>query len=680
MNHINIDPQNHEQQQAYELIAHTNSSFFLTGQAGTGKTTFLKNIRENVEKDFIVLAPTGVAAILAGGDTIHSFFGLPQEVCDECVRGKMSDQKRLSLLHADTIIVDEVSMVRCDVMDAIDRTMRHLLNSNAPFGGKQMIFVGDMFQLPPVVHNGPEKDLLKDLYNTDNFFFYNSHVIKRIRLVKIEFKKVYRQNDEHFVRILDDVRQNVLTYADLKDLNARVLSPSDKDGAVITLASLNKTADQHNQKMLEAIKEDEFVFEGTITGHFDKNMLPVDKILRLKVGAQVMFTRNDISKRWMNGTLGKVVDLSNDTICVELANGEKHAVPVCTWESYEYEYDKKERKMKKELSGTFSQYPLRLAWAITVHKSQGMTFDKVLINLSRGVFAAGQLYVALSRVRSLDGLFLSNEIKPHYANTNKDVLAYANGYNNDHQINNEIESGKAVYESLKNDDYDEASRQYLHLIGKKAAEGDIKEAIYQAKRFLDILICDEHLYGEVEYVPECLFESHQWISKFIAGLLSLYHNDYEKSLSCMEDVLEKHHCAEALYIKSRALARLNRFKEADAVNCILADQFDMSVPDVKVLYMIAIVNEHIGESGMDLMRILVEKRPKYDLGIVSFRAMMKRHGKSLEIDPENDCVLEKVFNSDASDDDFISSLKEYRMKSYKSISHLIKSIKSLQCR
>ena len=192
MQNTQIDPQNHEQQLAYELVANTNSSFFLTGRAGTGKTTFLHNVQKLVGKQFITLAPTGVAAILAGGDTIHSFFGLPMEVCTPGTCGKMNEARILTLLHADTIIIDEVSMVRCDVMDAIDYTMRKALRNNMPFGGKQMIFVGDMFQLPPVVKQGPEKDLLKDLYHTDDFFFYKSDVIKRMRLVKIEFQKVYR--------------------------------------------------------------------------------------------------------------------------------------------------------------------------------------------------------------------------------------------------------------------------------------------------------------------------------------------------------------------------------------------------------------------------------------------------------------------------------------------------------
>ena len=281
MQNTQIDPHNHEQQLAYELVANTNSSFFLTGRAGTGKTTFLHNVQKLVGKQFITLAPTGVAAILAGGDTIHSFFGLPMEVCTPGTCGKMIEAKILTLLHADTIIIDEVSMVRCDIMDAIDYTMRKALRNNMPFGGKQIIFVGDMFQLPPVVKQGPEKDMLKDLYQTDDFFFYKSDAIKRMRLVKIEFRKVYRQDDEHFLHILENVRLNKVTPENIMHLNDRVHIPTAEDGAVITLASINKTADKINLQRLEEIESEEFAHR------------PVDCRARDAVTFDEFFTRRE---------------------------------------------------------------------------------------------------------------------------------------------------------------------------------------------------------------------------------------------------------------------------------------------------------------------------------------------------------------------------------------------------
>ena len=670
-----IDTQNKQQVMAFELIANTNSSFFLTGRAGTGKTTFLRNVQKMVDKQFITLAPTGVAAILAGGDTIHSFFGLPMDVCTPGTLGKMNEARILTLIHTDTIIIDEVSMVRCDIIDAIDYTMRKTLRSSLPFGGKQMIFVGDMFQLPPVLKKGVESDLMHDLYHADDCFFYKADAIKRMRMVKIEFQKVYRQEDEAFLKILESVRLNKTTPEILMRLNERVCQPTKEDGMVITLASRNCTADSVNQKCLAEIEAEEYTYEGTVTGKFEEKRFPVDMTLKLKVGAQVMFTRNDQHKRWVNGTIGTVTKLAKDEIKVT-TGGATYVVPNCSWESYSYEYDKEERKMKKELIGTFTQYPLRLAWAITVHKSQGMTFDKLYLDLSRGMFAAGQLYVALSRVRSLDGLFLSRPIIPQYAHTSREVLSYASGYNDEHVISNEIESGKAVYQLLAHHDYDEAAKQYLMLVQKKAADGDIKEAMQQAKRFLDTVICDEELFGCIDEVPEELIAADHWAPKFLVALLSLYAGKYEQALAYADSVLSQHQCQEVLYVKSRCLAKLERYQEADAVNVLMGDVFDMSTPDVKVLYSIAMLNElHIGDPGLNLMQELLKARPKYDKGILSLRYLMKRKGLSLVKASDDPRELVDDFNSDITGEEFAQRLRTAREKAPKAVEYLLRLIR-----
>lgn len=675
MEQTQIDTQNQQQMLAYELIANTNSSFFLTGRAGTGKTTFLRNVQKMVNKQFITLAPTGVAAILAGGDTIHSFFGLPMEVCVPGTCGKLNEARILTLLHADTIIIDEVSMVRCDIVDAIDYTLRKAIRTTQPFGGKQIIFVGDMFQLPPVVRQGAERELLHDIYKADDFFFYKADAIKRMRLVKIEFQKVYRQDDNRqFLNILENVRMNKVTPENIIHLNKRVTQPQNKDSIVITLASLNKTADSLNQQRLAEIDAEEFTFEGTIAGKFDDQKLPVELNLRLKVGVQVMFTRNDQQKRWANGTLAKVVKLTKDEIQVRLDNGETHAVPCASWDSVSYEYDRELRKLKKEVTGTFTQYPLKLAWAITVHKSQGMTFDKMSLDLSRGLFADGQLYVALSRVRSLEGLFLSKDVIPQYAHTSREIIAYASGYNDEQLINNEIESGKAVYRALLKNDYDEAAKRYLMLVHKKALAGDIKEAMQQAKRFLDTLVCDDALMGCIEEIPEELLSSSHWTSKFLAALLSLYAGQYEQTLEFADEVLSNHHCQEVLYIKSRALAMLERYQEADEVNVQIGDVFDMSTPDAKVLYQIAMLNElHIGAPGLNLMQKLVEAKPKYDKGIHAMRMLMKHKGLMLDSTKESELI--EAYNSGMTEEEFDALLKECRTKAPKSVSYLIQRIK-----
>lgn len=671
-----LDLENKQQMLAYELIANTNSCFFLTGRAGSGKTTFLNKVQELVNKQFLSLAPTGVAAMLAGGDTIHSFFGLPMEVCYPGTMGKMNEARIQTLLHTDTIIIDEVSMVRCDIIDAIDYTMRKTLRSSLPFGGKQVIFVGDMFQLPPVIARKEERELMHDLYQADDCFFYKADVIKRMRLVKIEFQKVYRQDDTQFLDILEEVRLNKVTPEDLMHLNRRVCQPTKEDGMVITLASRNSTADAINEKCLAEIDSEEYVYEGTVQGKFEEKRFPVEMTMRLKVGAQVMFTRNDQHKRWANGTLGKVTKLAKDEVQVTTNAGETYVVPNCSWDSVTYEYDKEAKKLKKEVTGTFTQYPLKLAWAITVHKSQGMTFEKMSLDLSKGMFAAGQLYVALSRVQSLEGLFLSKGIIPQYCHTNREVLSYANGYNDEQVINNEIESGKAVYQLLNHYNYDEAAKQYLLLVLKKAEGGDIKEAIQQAKRFLDTVICDENLFGCISEIPASLMEADHWAPKFLVALLSLYAGKYEQGLEYINSVLSQHQCQEALYVKSRCLTKLERYQEADAVNVLMGDVFDMSTPDCKVLYSIAMLNElHVGDPGLNLMQQLIAARPKYDKAILSLRELMKRKGMVLAKTSNEPRELVDDFNSDMPEEDFAQKLQMAREKAPKAVEYLRRTIR-----
>ena len=673
-----MDPQNEQQKLAYELISKTNSSFFLTGRAGTGKTTFLRNVQNLVSKQFITLAPTGISAILAGGNTIHSFFGLPMEVCSHDVIGKMNEQRIISLKHADTIIIDEVSMLRCDILDAMDRTMRKVLKTPHPFGGKQIVFVGDMFQLPPVAKKGAEFDMLKDIYGTDDFFFYKAHVLKNIRLTKIEFQKVYRQDDDpDFLAILENVRVSNVLEKDIEKLNSRIVTPEEDDGMIITLAPHNMTAESINMQKLSEIDADKFVYEGELKGKFDSKRLPVELNLHLKVGAQVMFTRNDQLKRWVNGTLAKVVELSNEGVKVELDNGEVYSVPLCTWESVDQEYDRKERKIKKEVVGSFVQYPLKLAWAITIHKSQGMTFDKMLLDLNRGVFSSGQLYVALSRVRSLEGLYLREAIKPQYVVANKEIIAFSKGFNDEQQIKSEIECGSAVYESLQCGDYDQAAIQYLYMIEKHANYGNIKEAIILSKKFLDTLICDENIYGSIGPVQGSLIESTHWTSEFLVALLSLYSCSYEQAYVYACRVLGKHYCQEALYIKSRALEKMERYTEADEVNVLMTENFDMSMPDCKVIYSAAMLNErYIDEPGLDMMRILVELRPEYNNGIVSLRMLMKNRGIILHSYENNELV--DLFNSDMDDDEFLEQLVYYRDRFPSYFVYLLQTINKFQ--
>lgn len=670
-----IDTENREQMYAFDLVANTNSCFFLTGRAGTGKTTFLHNVKKSVDKQFITLAPTGIAAILAGGETIHSFFGLPLEVCSPGTVGKMSQKKILALLHADTIIIDEVSMLRCDIVDAIDRTMRMVLRNFKPFGGKQVIFVGDMFQLPPVTGNKAEKALLHDLYRTDDFFFYKANVIRDMNLVKIEFQKNYRQTDKDFIGILENVRLNRVTPGDLEKLNTRVCEPENTD-IVITLTSLNKTADGINQERLLGIDAETYTYEGVVDGKFDEKRLPVERKLNLKVGAQVMFTRNDQYKRWVNGTIATVEKLTADEIHVKTEAGMVCSVPVCLWEAVEYDYNREERKLKKVVTGTFTQYPLKLAWAITVHKSQGMTFDKMSLNLSQKMFADGQLYVALSRVRSLEGLYLSGPINPLSVRTSSEILEYASEYNDERSINNEIESGKAVFGLLRNHEYDEAARQYLTLSAKKTSEGDFAEALRLAKGFLATVICDDCVYGCVDEVPQILSGLVGKDKELLVALFSLYSGDYEQALKCANDVIDGPWLQDMLFIKSRALARMERYVEADEVNAEIAESFDMDMPDMKALYMMAYLNEmYIGDPGIQMMCTLVKERPKYIHGILTLRKLMKRKNMVLGAAGDEVSGLVGAFDSGMPSEDFCCELKRARSTAVSEYNDLVRKIK-----
>ena len=670
-----LDSTNDEQMLAYELVANTNTSFFLTGRAGTGKTTFLRNVQSMVNKQFVILAPTGVAAILAGGETIHSFFGLPMEVCSHDTCGKVSQSRKLTLLHTDTIIIDEVSMVRCDIIDAIDYTLRKVMQTSVPFGGKQIIFVGDMFQLPPVVKRGAEHHLLSDRYHSAEFFFYKAFSIKRLNLPKIEFRKVYRQDNAEFLQILENVRLNQMSQSDFQSLNSRVCMPDSEDEMVITLASRNATADKINASRLSSLSTPEYEYEGTVSGKFEAKQLPVEPKLVLKVGAQVMFTRNDTQRRWANGTLATVTELSNDFIMVKLENGNEYQVQPCTWDSYSFEYNTSTRKLSKETVGSFTQFPLKLAWAITVHKSQGMTFEKMILDLSMGIFAEGQLYVALSRVRSLDGLFLTSDIRPAYARTNAEIMSYASSYNNHRQIDDEIESGKAVYQSFVNHDYDEVAAQYLNCAYRQVENGNIRQAIIEADRFLNIVIDDAHLLGFISKIPECLFQNDLWPNKFLIALMSLYSEQYVQGLEYADAVLRMHHCRHALYVKARCLALLHRFMEADAVHQQLSENFDMACPDLKFLYQYAIINElYTSDPGLSAMAYIVGIRPEYDKSILTLRMLMQHKSLKLSVDSENQNSLIDAFNSDMSQDEFQLMLSEKRISNRKAVTRLHRSI------
>ena len=664
-----LDETNSRQQQAYELVAHTNQSFFLTGRAGTGKTTFLKKVQEMTGKQFVVVAPTGIAAIVAGGVTIHSFFGLDLNVQGPKDFGKrFTEDKRNAILACDTIIIDEVSMVRCDVIDAIDRTLRFVTKSYLPFGGKQIIFSGDMFQLPPVLRSGPETEAMMEYYGTDVPFFFKAHVFEKLNIPTIEFVKVYRQDEQLFRNILDNIRQGICLPHDLEELNSRCVEPDTAGEPVISLTPFKEIAHKINEQRLKEIDAKEFVYEGVIDGKFGKkgkdgevkdDNLPAPMKLVLKVGSQVMFTRNDMSHRWVNGTLGTVVKLDDEEILVKVGN-DVHSVDCVVWESYDYEFDKENKKLNKEMSGSFTQYPLRLAWAITIHKSQGLTFDKMVLDLSRGTFAAGQLYVALSRVKTLDGLYLSRPVKCTDFRKDDEVLAFASKFNDDTVIEDQLTEGKALYPYFKNKDYDGAIVKYMELAKEFIHMGKHRDACSMFKKMLNIMICDSLLAGTCDDMP--LDEEQTAVALFNNAVLCLYGSKPELAIWYADKLLRTRTLYEVLYIKTRALTMIGNYSAADELNVAMNEfvkpQDGAGDYEPKFLYSYAVVNEVIGDPCLGAYQNIVLQRPEYLAAHqFLFNAMKKQNKKLVLAEGHELPELAKLFNEASSEDEFMEKLK-----------------------
>lgn len=656
-----IDKENLQQVQAFDLISKTSSSFFLTGKAGTGKTTFIKNVQKVVKKQFVVLAPTGIAAILAEGMTIHSFFGLPLEIITPKTHVKFP-LNSMDILHdVDTVIVDEVSMVRCDVIDAMDRVMRSQLHSSLPFGGKQMIFTGDLFQLEPVVKKGADTEILMDLYNTDKPFFFKANVFKRMELPTIEFRKVYRQEDKAFLDILSEIRNGRASSQTISRLNLRVKNPEAGQYGV-TLSPYNRNADEINERYLELLEGDMRVYEGIIEGEFKSDRMPVEQKLRLKVGAQVMLTRNDCQRRWANGTVGKIKGLDDDTVTVHTEKGEDLIVERVSWESYRYKYNKEEKQLEKELTGSFTQFPLRLAWAITIHKSQGMTFDRLVLDLNRGVFTPGQLYVALSRVKTMDGLYLTSRIRPYYVSTNEEVKSFAATFNNNRLINEEIETGSIAYYASRMNDTDRAVKYLLDEILDRVNAGNVSVAAKLAKIFMRRLVRDEHLVGSINYMPKQFSAGDPMDQALLVALLSLYSGKAETALKFANYLVLRNRTIEALYIKSRSLCLLGRYEDADTANILMGTALEREF-DAKCYYHIAMTNEyHTDDPGTGIMTALISHLQDYIPAQCELRRMLKRKGMKLDPVEDGENAVISAFNSEMADEEFCKILLESKSK------------------
>ena len=463
---------NSELRHAWDFVEHTGISIFLTGKAGTGKTTFLRTLKEKSSKRSIIVAPTGVAAINAGGMTIHSFFQLPLSPFVPEVNFKnrfdYSKEKRKIIRTLDLLIIDEISMVRSDVLDAIDSVLRRFKEHEKPFGGVQLLMIGDLQQLTPVVT--PEDEVILQRYY-DTSYFFGSKALRSISYVTIELTHVYRQQDEEFITLLNNIREGQVSETDLKKLNER-FNPNfepEVGSDYIRLTTHNKMAESYNEVQLHNLPSKACTFIAEADGNFPEYNYPADFKLTLKRGAQVMFIRNDNNGRYYNGRIGHVTHIDNEKILV-LCPGDDKEIEVQqeTWENTKYSLNEKTKQIEAEVQGTFKQYPLRLAWAITIHKSQGLTFEHAIID-AQSSFAAGQVYVALSRCKTLEGLILASPISSSAIINDNQVMNYIS-----HQTE-EAAKSIAALPTLKAEYYRQLLLELFSFTDLKACE----DALYR---------------------------------------------------------------------------------------------------------------------------------------------------------------------------------------------------------
>jgi tetratricopeptide (TPR) repeat protein len=680
---MELDLDNIEFRNAFDLIQETNKSFFLTGKAGTGKSTFLKYIVENSDKNFVVVAPTGIAAVNVGGVTIHSFFHFPlrpllQE--DDGIKVFYKNSEKRKIIQAlDTLIIDEVSMVRADVIDGIDYSLRRNGGSpNLPFGGKQVIFVGDIFQLEPVsTRITGEKQIINELYGSA--YFYNARVFKQMKLFSVELIKVYRQNNLDFVALLDKVRVKNVSSADIDKINTRVFTDVElkKEEFAITLASTNEIANKVNTIRLSELKTPPFTFECEICNDFPESKFPTDPELILKEGAQVIFIKNDAERQWVNGTIGQVCELSETSIKVKLQDGKIFEVQKRVWENIAYKYNSETKKIEQELLGTFEQFPLKLAWAITIHKSQGLTFDRVVIDFGGGTFASGQAYVALSRATTFEGLFLKQKIKPSDIFVDDEIVQFATSFNDENTINNNLIEGKKIYSLEKIHDHENLGEYFFECAVKSLLVGDFKSAFNFFYNGYEHISCDCILSKLIE---DNFSELNQSIKNhainctiqeldFIRAILFFFSDSgdfgraqsgvFEKALVYIESFLDDNINSEiGHYLKGRIHARMKRFE-----NSLSEYEVSLSIkPTARVYYRMGRLKEaNLSQIGLHDLYESVLINPSSVCAIRWFKNTADEH--KVKLVTNKHLFLADCFNTLSTDDFEITLSKLYKQRS-----------------
>lgn len=664
---MNPDTSNREMCDAYEMVMKTRRSFFLTGRAGTGKTTFLRAIQEEKSKSMIILSPTGVAAVNAGGQTIHSFFCLGLGVIGPGEIGTLNSAKTSVVNSIDTIIIDEVSMVRCDIMDCIDRTLRHYRHSSFPFGGVQMVFVGDMFQLEPIAKS-EDKAIIKLIYGKEECYFYNSRVIQSLNLPKIEFLKIYRQSDESFITLLEHFRTGRVTYSDLSLINTRVVGPTtNNEDYKITLTSYVRDAELLNESKLASLPGELYSFEAEYEGNINSGRDVAESHLRLKKGAQIMFTKNDPNKRWVNGTITIVTSISEEGIIVSKENGEQIALERETWDICEYVYDPSIKCCKKTVIGRVTQYPVRLAWAITIHKSQSLTFNHVAIDLGWGAFSNGQAYVALSRAISLEGIDLVRPVTYRSVKVSQNVLQFSTKYNDRQQIELELNAGEAENEYIARKDNDGAAIKLFEMCREEAVNGRISFAYELLNRAMSYVIDDSCLLGTPwTEIPNSGIESallnaagffYSGNPVKAADFLTKYENQLDGNFT-------------AFYIKARTCELQGNMAGFRQAYYQMMEVFHSSIDNgidspafKKYRYMMATKGfDYYGEDSLPIILRLIKENPEYDLLYIALRHIAK---SDLTLyfnvgDMASNRIISMLYDNNIQTEDFVNAIREER--------------------
>ncbi|MBL7950792.1 MAG: AAA family ATPase [Flavobacteriales bacterium] len=610
---------------AARFVNSTNRHVFLTGKAGTGKTTFLHKLAASTHKRYVILAPTGIAALNAKGVTIHSQFLLPfgtfipeKHLPADITSGQFHDQDTLTKRHplnnirrnvlreVDLLIIDEVSMLRADVLDAIDFRMRAVRqNRQQSFGGAQVLLIGDLYQLPPVVKD-EEFRVLQRWYRSPHFF--ESHVMQQYGYAHIELDKIFRQQDGDFIHILNNLRNNTVTQADIATLNEHYrneISEKESEG-IITLTTHNYKADELNQRALAKLPGRTYMFEAISDGDFPESMYPVLERIELKEGAQVMFVKNDMEKAYFNGKLAKVETLAVDGITVRMDTGEVYKLKRESWENKRYVVNATTKEQEEQLLGTFEQYPIKLAWAITVHKSQGLTFDKAIIDVG-SAFAPGQVYVALSRLRSLDGLILRTRIDPSVVSNDREVVAFTErGFAQD-----------PLVDQLK-----ARQREYLQLLlGGTFDFGDMLRKIeYTQKDHPETAqFADDSMKTALQVLREKLRAEEENTQKFRGQLMRLMFEDKR------EELLERIEKGGAYYNGMLQKSMRALFEHLAQVELLSkAKEYGNALKEIDGMLMkkIATIAKVGYVAGCILNGEEVKKRPEIERGLAEKRAAM----------------------------------------------------------